>query len=760
MIPPEPGLANAWRTWRTLLAKFHTTPPTEVHILEIGAYEGDATSWFLRNLCAHPLSTVTAIDTWEGSPEYQGAPFDRVERKFEENTSATGREGQVVKLKMRSYKGLQFLQSKPNHFDVIFVDASHEAADVLSDSVMSFPLLKIGGVMIFDDYIWDKLVQEHYRPKVAIDGFVASMRPYLTILKKGRQLFVEKTEPRDAPVVLEQTNTKIKHFYDAFSKNIVQVLEHKKRSVAALRNLLMNVKVQFAQKGSTPATSSSALPHSAPSRVEKTTLEDSWTLGKPPSDYSNPSVCITQNAYSTEPPLVRQLYNDIYTTHMKSNHVIDVLQQLGVKPWNRTMFTRHMQLLSTYFTHHTSATSGITGSGITAMSFRHARDFSGNFYRPNVRNNFMTPFTRMGVHYTKYYDISCTTDLTTFGVENLSTHAELGHRENHYKCTPLNVWSLANWVAISTQLSGSIDVICTNCAIPSHQILSAHQVPTTVTDQEKEELVRHQRDVHATLVCIFALLTQRKGGCASITLLERTLESAVLQEVVSLMSAMYDSVTCSYSNFDSDPHKIELRCYNFCDKAFTADVRSHLRGQLLSLQMHMTPHHHTADGGTANPQHGNLAPTRRAVTTTSTIGVPVHEPSRILLKNFNMFTRERAKTMHTYNMFVTNLTQRLSLLDTPEVYRLLSSYQTRLLIKWCEQNMHRKQALKSHMSSKSINGKSARTHRHMGNAKHMAKRYSGKRIRNSKPSQHRQPHKTPSRSTSTGTRKRPTYRAR
>ena len=39
-----------------------------------------------------------------------------------------------------------------NNFDLIYIDASHYAPDVLSDAVLAFKLLKPGGILIFDDY--------------------------------------------------------------------------------------------------------------------------------------------------------------------------------------------------------------------------------------------------------------------------------------------------------------------------------------------------------------------------------------------------------------------------------------------------------------------------------------------------------------------------------------------------------------------------------------------------------------------------------
>lgn len=37
-------------------------------------------------------------------------------------------------------------------FDLIYVDGGHSAADVLADAILSFSLLRVGGILVFDDY--------------------------------------------------------------------------------------------------------------------------------------------------------------------------------------------------------------------------------------------------------------------------------------------------------------------------------------------------------------------------------------------------------------------------------------------------------------------------------------------------------------------------------------------------------------------------------------------------------------------------------
>ena len=50
----------------------------------------------------------------------------------------------------RSQDLLRAMTGEP--FDLVYIDASHEAADVLADAVLAWPLLKPGGFLGFDDY--------------------------------------------------------------------------------------------------------------------------------------------------------------------------------------------------------------------------------------------------------------------------------------------------------------------------------------------------------------------------------------------------------------------------------------------------------------------------------------------------------------------------------------------------------------------------------------------------------------------------------
>ena len=185
---------TGWKTWDKYLSQY---VGKKVKILEIGVYEGVASCWFLEHIMTNKKSKLYCIDTFEGSAEYTDVNFSNVEKTFYKNIKKTGREDQVIVLKGYSFDKLIKLNRKKTMFDIIFIDASHEARDVISDAVLSWKLLKENGTLIFDDYKWTNLKQEYFRPKIAIDSFIQIFKPELEVLKIAYQVLIRKKYKKD-----------------------------------------------------------------------------------------------------------------------------------------------------------------------------------------------------------------------------------------------------------------------------------------------------------------------------------------------------------------------------------------------------------------------------------------------------------------------------------------------------------------------------------------------------------------------------------
>lgn len=187
--------------WQRLIEEFATRP---VNCLEIGCFEGRSAVWILKNVCTHPNSKLTTIDTFEGSPEFTNGcsqmtiEINKMESRFRSNVNATGKENQVEITKGKSFETLvawNYVNNKSSPpFDFVYIDASHEAHSVLSDAILVWPLLKYNGIMIFDDYGLRRYAEPYNNPYVGIDGFVAAHQPEIEILESNYQLALRKVE--------------------------------------------------------------------------------------------------------------------------------------------------------------------------------------------------------------------------------------------------------------------------------------------------------------------------------------------------------------------------------------------------------------------------------------------------------------------------------------------------------------------------------------------------------------------------------------
>jgi len=194
-----PHFTNTWfegqkRNWEALFSKLGVEQFQNV--LEIGSYEGQST---LGMLHLFPRCHVTCVDTWDGGGQgvHQTEDYDAVKNRFDANVKAF--QDRVTVMRLPSHKALPKLLVDNAQFDMIYVDGSHHSADVILDAVLSFHLLRCGGILVFDDYGWKKFHDSHlvhHNPKLAIDSFLCAFCDEIRVLHQGWQVFVEKIRSR------------------------------------------------------------------------------------------------------------------------------------------------------------------------------------------------------------------------------------------------------------------------------------------------------------------------------------------------------------------------------------------------------------------------------------------------------------------------------------------------------------------------------------------------------------------------------------
>ena len=201
-----------WFTTDDLVQFLPLQTQEEIHILEIGSFEGKSSVWFIENLLNNQNSSISCIDPWVTYDQKnnslnsyhkdilkkdlndlsEGYIFSDEYETFVNNIAETNKLSQVHIMKGFSDVLLPSLISTKKQYDIIFIDGNHTAPYVLSDAIMSWKLLKVNGIMIFDDYLWRLDKPETLRPKMAIDNFISNYADYLEVIWVDYRIAVKK----------------------------------------------------------------------------------------------------------------------------------------------------------------------------------------------------------------------------------------------------------------------------------------------------------------------------------------------------------------------------------------------------------------------------------------------------------------------------------------------------------------------------------------------------------------------------------------
>lgn len=164
-------------------------PEAPRRMVEIGSFEGRSTLWFLERLLRHPDSRITCIDTFGGGAEHTPDQTAGLHERFLANLEESGQAYKAEVLRGDSFSGLTRLIARGTVADLVYIDGSHEAPEVLADLVLGFRLLPPSGVILCDDYLWSR---EETRctdilgsPKLAIDAFTNIHRRRIEFLDLG-----------------------------------------------------------------------------------------------------------------------------------------------------------------------------------------------------------------------------------------------------------------------------------------------------------------------------------------------------------------------------------------------------------------------------------------------------------------------------------------------------------------------------------------------------------------------------------------------
>ncbi|WP_235181529.1 tetratricopeptide repeat protein [Arthrospira platensis] len=156
--------------------------------LEVGSFQGMSACWLLDYVLTHPTAQITCID-----PYFQP--------EFNSNIAKTNAGDRVIKIVGYSQNILNSLAA--DYYDLIYIDGCHLATVAFRDALLSWRLLKVGGMAIFDDYNVSEEDNEEQEAKRGINLFLEKVKDWVDIVYEGYQLFLVKTGDGFQPGELE-----------------------------------------------------------------------------------------------------------------------------------------------------------------------------------------------------------------------------------------------------------------------------------------------------------------------------------------------------------------------------------------------------------------------------------------------------------------------------------------------------------------------------------------------------------------------------
>lgn len=177
------GQALRWTAWLG-----HLAGKPGLNALEVGSYEGQSAQWFCRNLLTADDAHLTCVDTWAGGEDMPEVKDDSLLNSFLKNTQLWDKK--ITCVRQRSDMALPKFQVET--FDFAYIDGSHTAKSVLSDSVFVWRLVKPGGVVVWDDYLWELWNDKLRQPKLGVDAFLACYEGMYEVIAKEWQVCLKK----------------------------------------------------------------------------------------------------------------------------------------------------------------------------------------------------------------------------------------------------------------------------------------------------------------------------------------------------------------------------------------------------------------------------------------------------------------------------------------------------------------------------------------------------------------------------------------
>ena len=168
-----------------------------LRILEVGVFEGRFTHYMSKYILTGNNNVYDIIDVF--SLDYVSIEHAEVglydKQLYETFNHNINEFKSKITFNIMVGSSDKILPDLKNMYDFIFVDAAHNAADVYKDLIHSHRMLKNGGKLLIDDYVW---ALPHYpdlvylTPRIGINEFIKIHKKEYKLIKVYSQIQLKK----------------------------------------------------------------------------------------------------------------------------------------------------------------------------------------------------------------------------------------------------------------------------------------------------------------------------------------------------------------------------------------------------------------------------------------------------------------------------------------------------------------------------------------------------------------------------------------
>ena len=160
---------------------------SQLNYLEIGIFEGRSIIYICEKYKDIKVTCVDPYDKYENiESSAKKQEMSNIYKTFQNNTKNLR-----DRINHHKINSSDFFKINNKTFDIIYIDGSHFYLDVYNDFKNSLNCLNDGGIIIFDDFLWNYYKKIEENPINGILPFLNKQK-YLKIISASNQLILKK----------------------------------------------------------------------------------------------------------------------------------------------------------------------------------------------------------------------------------------------------------------------------------------------------------------------------------------------------------------------------------------------------------------------------------------------------------------------------------------------------------------------------------------------------------------------------------------